>query len=828
MSRKKLAGIVILNALIITLFSGLLVLKNMYPDGPQTWLNVPGLSNSVSVYKDAYGIPHIYASNLTDLYFAQGYIQAEDRLFQMDLLRRAVRGTLAEIFGSGLVEQDLFLRAVGIPRAAALAYLTLNASSPQTVALLQRYVDGANFYLARHRGNLPLEYSLLELNGLIGYRVPDFNVTDVIGSGKIMAALLSLDEMYTEVNRYKMIKTFGWENASQIFPLEVFTDHPVDLKFPNITTLEYVGVGEISDISPSGAVVSDLPRIPEESSILSGLFKAMRSGGCGSNNWVVAGSNTSSGYALLANDPHLELTTPSIWHQYHLYSADVGLNVTGVTLPLAPGVTIGHNEHIAWGVTTTYIDDLDTYSLTENAEGTKYLYDGVVWKDFEFEDGVIPVFGGDSRSYRIKIAPDFGPLLNVDGYKVAMKWAAANSSNLVTAIEKLDLAKNYAEFKDAISYWDSPAQNFVYADLDGVIAFWAPGKFPIRENDLGIVPTNGSTGNFDWVNYVKFSDLPHYDNIENEDRWYFVTANARVVNASYNATYLCGTFDRTFRRDRISELIEAKANDADKMTFDDMNTIQADILSLPARLLMKNITDVMETSTSFTTSEKELLKNWDFNMAGDSPAATVWHYFLKQFVNDTFSDEFQSYAHPVGPYFPSLETMVNMTLTNCSKSFYNHTWFDDVTTAGENETMGDVIIKTMQDTFDNLYARTGSTNFGAFNWSVFQTIRWRHEMGDELDGMLGFLHTGPFPWHSDTDCVENGSPDWRPSIHFICQVSPGMVTASLVNGPGENGNIMGPNYNSQVDLYLNHQYHYMPFTSQDVLGNTTLWATFLP
>src|SRR4030042_1769255 len=206
-------------------------------------------------------------------------------------------------------------------------------------------------------------------------------------------------------------------------------------------------------------------------------------------------------------------------------------------------------------------------------------------------------------------------------------------------------------------------------------------------------------------------------------------------------------------------------------------------------------------------------------MAGGRPAATVWHDFFERFINYTFSDEYQSYTSPLGPYFPTWDTVVNMILTDCSSSFYAHYWFDNVSTTGasETETMGNIIRKAMRDTFDELEAKTGSPSYSDWNWSKFQTIRWRHEMGAQLEGALEFLNNGPFPWHSDTDCVENGDANWRPSMHFICQVSPGMMTASLVNGPGENGNVMGLNYRSQVDLYLYHQYHYMPFTTQDVL-----------
>ncbi len=827
MSRKKIVGIVILNALIITMFSGLLVLKNMYPDGPQVWLDVPGLIGEVYVYKDDYGVPHIYADNITDLYFAQGYIQAEDRLFQMDLMRRAGRGTLAEIFGADLVSSDLYLRAIGIPKTAAETYLVLNSTHHEVIALVQRYVDGINFYLAHHRGNLPLEYTLLELNGLVGYRVPDFNVTDVLGMVGIMSNMLAFGGLDEEINAYNAIKTFGADNATQLFPIESFKDHPVDLAFPNITTLEYVGSSDdITDISPTGGVSYTLPEVPRDSPILGELFRALSEPGIGSNNWVVGGSNTTSGYALLANDPHLGLSTPSIWHQYHLYAADVGLNVTGVTLPLAPGVVIGHNEHIAWGVTNSGVDVVDCYSLNESSDQSKFLYN-TTWVNFEYEDGVIPVFGADPVSYRVKLAPGFGPLLNAGGYKVAVKWVAANATDLVLALQKLDLANNYAEFKDAIQYWDCPSQNFVYADLDGVIAYWTPGKIPIRENDQGIVPTNGSTGLFDWVDYVKFNDLPHYDNVNNTERWYFATANARVVNASYNATYLASYFDQPFRRDRIMELIESYSNDGDKMTFDEMNEIQADILSVPARTLMKNVTDAM-TTLNFTISEKVLLTSWNYSMAGDSPAATVWHYFLERFINFTFLDEYQSFTKPEGLSLPYWSTIINMTLTNCSGPFYSYYWFDDVSTPLVYEHMTDIIIHAMRDTFDTLYADTKSTSFGDFAWSKYQTITWPHEMGNQLGGLLSFLNNGPFPWHSDSDCVESGNPDWRPSMHFICQVSPWMGTASLVNAPGECGNVMGSNYRSQVDLYLNHQYHFMPFSTQDVLGNTTLWATFLP
>ena len=821
------------------MFSGLLFFRNMNPAGSQILFNVPGLEAPVKVYVDDVGVPHIYAQYLSDLVFVQGYIQAQDRLFQMDVMRRVVQGTLSQIFGPSLITQDEFLRAIGLQRAATFAYEQLNVNHSATLNIIQRYVDGANYYIATHRGNLPLEYSLLALNGLEGYTVPYFNATDVLGMAGVLSAELTLGEMWAQIARYKVITTFGWQNASDLFSYQQYPNQTLDPSFLNMPKLDYVGASPqfYDGVAPDSSQADPLPAAasgsdPSPGDVLSQIFSALDFGG-GSNNYVVAGSHTNTGYPMIENDPHLGTSTPSIWHQYQLCAADVGLNVTGVTLPLMPLIAIGHNAQIAWSITASYVDVVSDYSINESADGTEYLYNGT-WEPFLMDHESIPVLGEKPFDFTVKIAPELGPVLNVDGYRVAVKWTNANSSTVFLAIEKLNLAKDYADFQDAMKYWDSPTFNFVYADLNGVIACWVVGKIPIRPGpSYGVVPMDGSNASNNWNQYLSFNDLPHEDNIEDPSAWYFVTANARVASPTYNATYLSPGFDEPFRQDRIAELIQDTQIDGGKMTFDDMRSIQQDILSPMARDIMSNVTSALAADPTDFSGVIALLSSWNFEMAGNSSAASIWHYFFQRFYNYTFDDEFSLYKGPVSIQddmpnamlnFPSWNTFINMVQTNCSHT--QHYWFDNISTPGVNETMGDVIREAMNDTLNYLKQATGSSNFSNWNWDRFQTIDWVNQLAAGAGGSLNFLNNGPYPWESDSDCVECGDPFWRPSMIFVCEVSPGWYHASLVNGPGESGNIMSPYYNSEVNLYLHHEPHMMPFSTKDVLGNCTLMAQF--
>ncbi|MGA2477001.1 MAG: penicillin acylase family protein, partial [Terriglobia bacterium] len=512
--------------------------------------------------------------------FAQGYVTAQDRLWQMDLSRRLAEGELSEVFGERTLRLDLENRTLGFRQVSQRALAEL---SPEARAPLTAYAKGVNAFIASHRDRLPLEFLLLN------YQPRPWGESDSLGVALNLVKTLNTT-WRTDLMRERIRAKLGSELSADLFPDHSPLDEPVAEpsatpgRIPKKTaSLSFRGVPQARDDEESRTSVTFRARFlaslgmtrEVDDPTLAALLSA---GGdsnpaLGSNNWVVSGAHTQSGKPLLANDPHLDHSVPSVWYMIHLKAP--GLNVIGVSLPGLPLVTIGHNEKIAWGMTNTGPDVQDLYAESfDSGAPNRYLHNGA-WVDAEVRDEVVKVRGKRDYRFTVKVTRH-GPIVaHPGGRDLALQWTALEPhalSALFNAVSKIGLAQNWELFTAALRDYTGPMQNFVYADRDGNIGYYAAAWVPIRKQGTGAVPMPGSTDDYDWTGYIPFEDLPHS---YNPASGIIATANGRVVPDDY-PYFITSHWDAPFRTARIFQLLRA----GKLFTVDDMLRIQTDIVTL--------------------------------------------------------------------------------------------------------------------------------------------------------------------------------------------------------------------------------------------------------
>ncbi|MEW8976943.1 MAG: penicillin acylase family protein [Symbiobacterium sp.] len=604
-------------------------------------LQLPGLRAPVTVYRDEWGVPHIVAQNEHDLYMAQGYVVAQDRLFQMDLTRRAAAGRLAEVIGPSQLESDKLFRALNLRRAAEVS---VQSHSPWAMELLEAYAAGVNAFIAEAtaQNRLPVEFTLL------GYKPEPWTPVDSALIGKLMAYDLG-GNFAAEVYRLQLRNQVGEDLANQLMPVypedgitmiryrpEGFTD-PVGPGAPTAaapaTGIDRDGAATTGG-SLAGAAVDGGARLgaarPGSTLDLSELLALLPvpDEGRGSNNWVVAGDLTRTGKPLLANDPHLGARTPSIWYEQHLV-IEGQINAYGVMFPGAPGIVIGQNDRIAWGVTNTNPDVQDLYIERRNPDNPyQFEYMGR-WEDATVHRELILVKGQDPVPFEV-VVTRHGPIIsevvgdpdNRPAEALALKWTAHMPTPELEAVLLFPKARDWEEFREALRSFHVPTQNFVYADVDGTIAYRAGGLVPIRRQGDGLLPVPGWTDEYEWVGFIPFEEMPE---AVNPPEGYIVTANNKVIDDAY-PYFLTHSWSQPYRAIRIVEMIEQKKGD---LTADDMQAMQADYANLHARTLLPVLLPPVERAelAEPARSALELLKAWDRVDSADQGAPLVWHFW---------------------------------------------------------------------------------------------------------------------------------------------------------------------------------------------------------
>jgi penicillin amidase len=557
-------------------------------------LAVAGLERPVLVARDARGVPHITAETARDCYFAQGFVTAQDRLWQMDLMRRDASGQLSELFGEVALDRDTKQRRLGLRRAAESALATLD---PEVRASIEAYAAGVNAFIASDPG-LPVEFRALR------YEPRSWEPVDTLVIGKLLAQTLG-----STYERDLMRAAFADLDPATYRQLFVERS-PYDAPF----------VG--ADAAVSEPVP---PPVPTGASAATPPGGERREALVGSNNWVVAGSRTASGRPLLANDPHLALGLPPIWYATHLRSRDGALDVAGVTFPGAPGIVIGHNGTIAWGVTNFGPDVQDLYVETFDESGRRYRV-GDGWQDAIVTTERIPVregrFGSSVGEREVEIvATRHGPIVKDDGAKkYALRWTALDAVSEMPAFYYLNRAKSWDDFRAALARYPGPMQSFVYADVANHIGYYAAGLVPIRRTGTGEVPYDGAGDEGDWLGFVPFDRLPQ---ALDPQAGFIATANNRIVGDSV-ADFYTHEWISPFRARRIGDLLAAGSRFAPA----DMNEIQNDVYSIPDAVFARALVEMARANDSGPDAADwreidERLGAWDGRLAVESTAASI-------------------------------------------------------------------------------------------------------------------------------------------------------------------------------------------------------------
>ncbi|MEQ1908304.1 MAG: penicillin acylase family protein, partial [Vicinamibacterales bacterium] len=576
---RTLAAVVLL-AVAITA-GGYIYLRQSLPDFDAN-ATVPGLTGDVDIVRDADAIPHIFAANKLDGLFGLGYVHAQDRLWQMEFQRRVGFGRLSEIFGSATIPQDRFLRTVGFGRAAKSAWTHLPADARQQI---DAYVAGVNAFIGTHHGRrLPPEFTLLRFE-------PDpFTPEDVLVWVKMMAWDLSANYS-SELLRRDMLVAVGQARMGQLLPpypadgLSILDDQP-NQSHPHDALAQ----------SPTEPRTSSADAWPSLERMLKGgnpMVASMLLGGAtheaiGSNNWVVDGTLSATGKPMLANDPHLSTHVPSIWYLAHVSAGD--LDLIGATLPGTPAVALGRNRYIAWGATNVAADVQDLYKERIDASGKFAEFKGQQ-EPIKTVPETIVVKGAAPVVVNVRITRH-GPLIsdaiNANNAAstslpktgpiepLAFRWTALDDVDLtVAAYMRLNDAHNWDDFTAALKDYVSPSQNFVFADVNGHIGYYAPGHIPVRAIGDGLQPADGWTGDAEWTGFVPFDDLPH---VYDPPSHFIVTANNRPSGAA-GAPLVALEYPNPYRAQRIVDLIR-KMSATKKLSPDDFARIQADTVSL--------------------------------------------------------------------------------------------------------------------------------------------------------------------------------------------------------------------------------------------------------
>jgi penicillin amidase len=584
---------------------------------------VAGLQNEVSVERDRWGVPHIRANSVQDLVEAQGYVMAQDRLWQMDLLRRVARGQLSEILGPRTLSIDKEYRTLGFGRAAER---DLQLMDPEPRAIMEAYARGVNRFIETHTKQLPLEFSLL------GYAPRPWQASDSLTISAYMYRTLT-DTWERKLDRAAVEARVGLERARELFSQEAAMDHFV-IGDPNVvndgsqrTRVQTDDQDDDDDMEPdtvikagaqtgSDTAPASFPDLTSAlaASVCDSLADIRREirHGLGSNNWVVNGEHTASGKPLLANDTHLELSLPPIWYEVHVTAP--GWNVKGFTLPGAPLVVIGHNEHIAWGFTNNGADVQDLYIETFNpAVADEYRVRGA-WTKAEVFDEIIRVKGAPDEHLQV-VVTRHGPVVRREGHKAyALKWTATEPGGLANTYNWLGKARNWEEFRNVMKHVWGPGQNAVYADVQGNIGYLMAAKVPLRKRGHGEIPVPGDTDDYEWTGYIPFEQLPQ---ALNPDSGLIVTANARVVGPNYKP-YLTDRWEEPYRTARIYDLLRDKHG----LRPTDMLQVQTDTYSYPHAFLADQLSAAAKTVAPKDERARKLiegLKDWNGIANADSP-----------------------------------------------------------------------------------------------------------------------------------------------------------------------------------------------------------------
>ncbi|HET6673015.1 MAG TPA: penicillin acylase family protein [Agromyces sp.] len=788
-------------------------------------IDVPGITAAVTVYRDDAGIPQLIAETDHDLFFAQGYVHAQDRFWEMDFRRHVTAGRVAELFGESQVATDAFIRTLDWRGLAEQEYVMLDDASR---AYYDAYAEGVNAYLDERGGGaeLSLEYAVLGLQNP-GYAPEPWTPVDSIAWLKAMAWDLR-SNLGDEMDRALLATALPPEEVARLHPAypwgampTIMEGMPAAPAGAGVTPLPASGPGAAVDDVEAERYAAPLSSLR---ALLDGMPELLgpEGGDLGSNSWVVSGTLTESGMPLLANDPHLGPAMPSIWTQMGLRCVELNercaFDVAGFTFSGLPGVIIGHNERIAWGLTNLGPDVADLY--LERVDGDAYELDGVM-VPMTLREETIEVAGGDPVTITVRstargpivtdIGADFAAVAEgypaasgaPDGaYEVSLQWTALTPGTTAESIFAINRARDWAEFRQAAALFDVPAQNLIYADVDGNIGYQAPGTIPIRKAGDGTVPLPGWTSANGWDGSVAFDAMP---SVLNPERGYIVTANNAV---SGNGPMLTQDWDLGYRAVAIERLLQEHIAAGTKLTVDDLSHMQLDTANANAAALLPVIAELDLDGDAARGAA--LLGGWDGRSDVDSGEAAYFAVFWRNLLDDLFGGLPET-TRPEGGdrWFSVVATLLGEP---------DATWW---TNEAEGIAGRDALLAhALEDAWTEASDRMGG-NPDTWRWGRLHTLTLTNQsFGESGIGPIEWLfNRGPYELGGGSSIVNaNGwdarvgyAVDWVPSMRMIIDL--GDFDASRwINLTGASGHAFDRHYADQAPLWQRGETLDWPFT----------------
>jgi penicillin amidase len=783
-------------------------------------LRLDGLHDAVDVIRDRWGVPHIYAADPHDLFFAQGFVHAQDRFFQMEFSRRLGAGRLAEVLGPPALASDRWMRILGLRRVAEKELPLLPG---ETRELMLAYASGVNAYI--DRGQLPVEFSLLR------YRPERWQVADSLTWIKVMDWSLSVN-WEAELLRTQLIAHLGPE-------LTALLDGPYPATSPTTLSSEvdwsHIGAGALSRAAAARRYTGPPPEA-----------------GLGSNNWVVNGARSASGAPLLASDMHLPLGMPSIWYENHLCGG--GYDVVGLSFPGLPGVVAGHNGRVAWSYTAGFADTQDLYVERLNPENPhQYEFQGA-WHDAEVLREEILVKGQPSVVEEV-IITRHGPLIdglvpNETSQPLALRWTALEPADMATLLFDICSVQDCAAFHQALRGWIGPVQNVVYADVAGDIGYTLVGRVPLRaEGHDGRVPVAGWSGEYEWRGHVPFEHMPH---AINPPAGMLVTANAKPVSDDY-PYFLGQAWLPGFRAARITELLK----DAPALTVDDFCHMQFDQKSILARRVGQHLCRLEPSIVAnvladqrgrYTQSQisnvqhpiPNLFQDWDGDLSPDSPAAAIYQVFIRRWLYNLFDavagvalDGSHLADRFVGQGPHPLLAPTGLSGSN-GRALLAHLLDTPDSPLFQERSLDALLTQSLREAVEFLRWQFGPQVDG-WRWGDLHQITYAHPLG-QVKPLDRLFNRGPYAiggddttiwatgsYYHNLDCDNMVGPVCR----FVVDLGDLGRSRSL-NAPGQSGQPGSPHYADRITAWFHGDYYPLLYHRQDVAAHAEATLRLLP
>ena len=767
-----------------------------------------GLDAEVVIRRDRHGIPHIKAATVADVFRAQGYVHAQDRLWQMEQLRRTARGALSAVFGEAAFEADHYSRVIGFWRAAEKE---LAALDPELRKILDWYTQGVNQYMEERAGQLAAEFRLLR------YDPELWSPLDTVALAKVIYWSMSVN-WDSEILRFLMLERFGSEPA-------------LEFEFMNQVDTPTIHHSLTQDQQEK---VARTATGLKEAYLNAQAWLPHSEGKQGSNAWVLHGRHTESGCSIMCNDPHLQVSIPCPLYEQHL--SGPGINVTGAMFPGAPGIAFGHNDGLAWSITNAVTDVQDLFIEKVDPLNPNRYFDGNTWQPMELFREEIYVKGEEQPRVIEVRQSKHGPLVSdlvpeLDRAEMSLQWAGAQPGQTLTALWRLMTAQTCRDGADALRLWHSPTLNLTLADTQGEIVCLLVGSHPKRKKGMGLIPAPGWDPDYDWDGFIPAAELPQN---WNPPSGILVNANNRTSDRADLPWFGCD-FDPGYRAQRIFDLV-TELNDA---TVADMKRVQVDTHSLFAEQLTAELVR-LQPNEGFEMHAVNTLASWNFRMDPDSPGAVIFHYVLDEITKGLFEPQLQDL---LGRYrgqvtgalfdfsgFKWVAGMRALDIVTTEPTSYRYATSKNPNNTNRQQFLAAALSRAVR----RIRSEVGEAT-RRWAWGRVHQIRFSHILGS-VHILAPIVNRGPYPIPGDGTSIlqtatRAGDPtalvQVSPSYRTIMEVGNWDASLSVIN-TGQSGHPASRHYDDQMTVWRAGEYHPMPFSDEAVQEATMFTMRLQP